>query len=84
MSTSILPKYVKKKIVNIEEAPGVVEAIKGRGVKVWKIADLHNNGLSIQKIASSFQGLSEKEVKVALFYYKRNRKRINEQIKDHK
>ena len=84
MSTSTIPKYVEEKIVNIEKAPKGVEVVKSRDVRVWEIATLHNNGLSIQKIAHSFQKLSRKEVKTALFYYKRNRKRINEQIKAHK
>ncbi|MFW6104929.1 MAG: DUF433 domain-containing protein [Candidatus Bipolaricaulota bacterium] len=84
MLISTLPKYVKEKIVNIEGESSSVEAVKNRDVKVWEIAELHNNGLSIQKIADTFQGLSVNEVKAALFYYKRNRKRINQQIKAHK
>ncbi|MBS3814524.1 MAG: DUF433 domain-containing protein [Candidatus Bipolaricaulota bacterium] len=84
MSISTLPKYVKEKIVNIEGESSSVEAVKNPDVKVWEIADLHNTGLSIQKIADTFQGLSVNEVKAALFYYKRNRKRINQQIRAHK
>jgi len=78
---SVLPNFIKDKIAWRKEESGDIEVIKDRNVPVWKIADLHNDGYTIEKIADSFQNLTEKEVKIALLYYKRYRKRIISQIK---
>ena len=78
----ILPGFVEENIAQREDICGGVEFIKDHEVPVWKIAKLHNSGLSLKKIADNFEGLTPKEARIALFYYRHNRKKINKQIKE--
>lgn len=83
MVQPVLPKHVEEKVKS-EQDFDRVKTLEGQDVEIWKIAKLHNNGSSIEGIADNFPGLRKEEVNIALFYYKRNRKKINNQIETHK
>ncbi len=67
---------------NNKASPGQnEEGVELEELPVWKIVKLHKKGLSRKEIREEMDGLSEREVKMAVSHYYCNRRSVENRLK---